>query len=73
MAKKPQKTETIPAFILDPQNSVKLTLSEGWHYSFDEQTWIGPYMSRAEAEAGMAKGLEAAIAKATEITLLGGR
>jgi hypothetical protein len=80
MAKTPKKTETVPALLLDPESSVALTLSHAWHYTFDtekatdaERTWIGPFATREEAEKGLDKALAAAITRATEIKLLGGK
>ncbi|RWB95636.1 MAG: hypothetical protein EOQ56_28215 [Mesorhizobium sp.] len=80
MAKKPVKEETkeasIEALILDPAQSVALTLSDAWHYSFDtdkeidaERTWIGPFASREEVDAALVKNIEAAAAEAGAVLL----
>lgn len=79
MAKKPKDSGAkVELTIIDPAESIRLTLSEAWHYSFDAAedlvgTWVGPFETREALDEAVNQALGQAAADAVSAALTGGK
>lgn len=72
------KNNKVDLILIDPERSTELTLSNGWHYSYDtdaesdeSRKWVGPFESDEAAAAAAGTTLSEGVAAATEEALFG--